>query len=417
MYIYIERERERKEDAREIEAEFSSREEIQRETREKRREKEMVVRDRTKEFFSTCQVLKQHDHSSTTIRRSHHERDGGGENETTTKTPLLLSKNETRFEKKKKKGDTSTQTSSSSVFSKKASTISKQIHTTSMKLQTLSQQLRRSNGLFGHSIEDINKLTFSIKSDITFLNRQLELLEVSSQRTTNSSQSGKQMKEHHAHIVGQLQKGLLKTTKGFQGVLASRSETMKAQSDRRVKFGQHKSNSLGRPINFRRHEERMAMSSKGNIESDEAVKNLTQTRLMVREQNYLQARATAVAEMEEHITDLGHIFVRLNDMVIEQEKDIERIDDNLAIAESNASMAHTELLKYLNSVQGNRMLIAKVFGVLLFLSSCSFRSWRKYIWIYYIKKPCLLHKRKSAAYIDRAVSPHGPNRTSNMSSK
>ena len=108
------------------------------------------------------------------------------------------------------------------------------------------------------------------------------------------------------------------------------------------------------------------MPSKGNTESDAAVQSLTQTRLMVREHNYLQARASAVAEMEEHITDLGHIFVRLNDMVIDQEKDIERIDDNLSIAESNASKAHGELLKYLASVQGNRMLIAKVFGVLLF---------------------------------------------------
>ena len=108
------------------------------------------------------------------------------------------------------------------------------------------------------------------------------------------------------------------------------------------------------------------MSSKGNTESDECVQNLTQTRLMVREQNYLQARATAVAEMEEHITDLGHIFVRLNDMVIDQESTIERIDDNLSIADRNASRAHGELLKYLESVQGNRMLIAKVFGVLLF---------------------------------------------------
>lgn len=242
--------------------------------------------------------------------------------------------------------------------------ISKQIHTTSMKLQTLSQQLRRSKGLFGSSVEDINKLTFSIKSDITFLNRQLELLELSSD--SGSSRGGPQTKEHHSAVVGQLQKGLLSTTKGFQGMLASRSETMKAQSDRRVKFGQHRPSTLGRPLNFRRHEERAFMPSKGNTtETDEAVQNLTQTRLMVREQNYLQARASAVADLEEHISDLGHIFVRLNDMVLEQEKDVERIDDNLGIAEDNANKAHNELLKYLASVQGNRMLIAKIFGILM----------------------------------------------------
>ena len=143
--------------------------------------------------------------------------------------------------------------------------ISKQIHTTSMKLQTLSQQptLERSVRICGN----INKLTFSIKSDITFLNRQLELLECSD---SGSSRGGPQTKEHHSAVVGQLQKDCSVPRKVFK-VCSSRSETMKAQSDRRVKFGQHRpANSLGRPLNFRRHEERAFMSSKGNTtETDE----------------------------------------------------------------------------------------------------------------------------------------------------
>ena len=327
--------------------------------RERERIKKSMVKDRTREFFSTCEALQR-------IQKSRQQKDSSvkvrlkKKNDDDEKTNF-----EFQFQKQTPLVPPKPPTSE---FSKKASMISKQIHTTSMKLQTLSQQLRRSKGLFGGSVENINKLTFSIKSDITFLNRQLELLELSSD--SGSSRGGPQTKEHHSAVVGQLQKGLLSTTKGFQGMLASRSETMKAQSDRRVKFGQHRpANSLGRPLNFRRHEERAFMSSKGNTtETDEAVQNLTQTRLMVREQNYLQARASAVADLEEHITDLGHIFVRLNDMVLEQEKDIERIDDNLGIAEENASKAHSELLKYLASVQGNRMLIAKVFGILMIFS-------------------------------------------------
>ena len=102
---------------------------------------------------------------------------------------------------------------------------------------------------------------------------------------------GPQTQEHHTHVVGQLQRGLLKSTKQFQGVLVERTETMKAQSERRVLYGQDSpSLALGRPLNFLRHRE---ASFKGTTpsEAEESVACLTQTRLMVRESNTLQDRS------------------------------------------------------------------------------------------------------------------------------
>lgn len=281
-----------------------------------------MVKDRTREFFSTVEALQTSDSNSAA------------------QVPLVAPKGQP------------------SAFAKQASSISKQIHTTSMKLSSLSQQLRRSKGLFGNSGEDINKLTYAVKADITFLNRQLEVLQECSK---GSNRGGSQTKEHHTQVVGQLQKGLLTATKGFKGVLAARSETMRSQSDRRGRFGQERASALGRPLDVYEQQG----EDKGNA-AEESVFNLTQTRLVVREANHLHARANAVADMETHINDLGSIFVRLNTMVIEQGQKIERLDDNLIVVQENTQKAQGELLKYLDSVSGNRMLIAKVFGILLF---------------------------------------------------
>lgn len=49
----------------------------------------------------------------------------------------------------------------------------------------------------------------------------------------------------------------------------------------------------------------------------------------------------------------------------EQGEQITRIDDNVADVVDNVNAAQSELLKYWNRVQGNRWLVAKLFGVLM----------------------------------------------------
>jgi syntaxin 5 len=51
--------------------------------------------------------------------------------------------------------------------------------------------------------------------------------------------------------------------------------------------------------------------------------------------------------------------------VSEQGEQITRIDDNVADVVDNVNAAQSELLKYWNRVQGNRWLVAKLFGVLM----------------------------------------------------
>lgn len=45
---------------------------------------------------------------------------------------------------------------------------------------------------------------------------------------------------------------------------------------------------------------------------------------------------------------------------------VERIDTNIQDVEMNVESAHSEILKYFQSVSKNRWLMIKIFGVLIF---------------------------------------------------
>jgi len=80
---------------------------------------------------------------------------------------------------------------------------------------------------------------------------------------------------------------------------------------------------------------------------------------------YIQERGQAIEAIERTINELGGIFGQLAGMVAEQGEMLQRIDANTEDVVDNVQGAQTELLKYWNRVQGNRWLVAKMFGVLM----------------------------------------------------
>ena len=80
---------------------------------------------------------------------------------------------------------------------------------------------------------------------------------------------------------------------------------------------------------------------------------------------YIHARGEAIEAIERTISELGGIFGQLATMVSEQSEMIQRIDANTDDVVDNVQGAQKELMKYWNRVSGNRMLIAKMFGVLM----------------------------------------------------
>jgi syntaxin 5 len=69
--------------------------------------------------------------------------------------------------------------------------------------------------------------------------------------------------------------------------------------------------------------------------------------------------------VEQTIVELGGIFKQLATMIKEQEEQIQRIDSNVDDVELNVNEAHSELLKYFQSVTSNRWLMIKIFIVLI----------------------------------------------------
>jgi syntaxin 5 len=80
---------------------------------------------------------------------------------------------------------------------------------------------------------------------------------------------------------------------------------------------------------------------------------------------YLESRDAALQQINSTIQELGGIFAQVAQMVQEQGELALRIDDNVDNVASHVEGAQAQLLKYLQTINSNRWLALKVFGVLL----------------------------------------------------
>lgn len=106
--------------------------------------------------------------------------------------------------------------------------------------------------------------------------------------------------------------------------------------------------------------------SLGDVAIDmDSQSNPLQLQLIDEQDSYIQSRANTMQNIESTIVELGSIFQQLAHMVKEQEETIQRIDANVEDTQLNVEAAHTEILKYFQSVSSNRWLMIKIFLVLI----------------------------------------------------
>jgi syntaxin 5 len=86
---------------------------------------------------------------------------------------------------------------------------------------------------------------------------------------------------------------------------------------------------------------------------------------LIPDQSYLESRTSAMQDVESHIVELGTIFNRLATMLQDQRELVENVHDNVEDAEQNVHRGQLALMATLRSLQSNRMLAAKVSGVLV----------------------------------------------------
>ncbi|KAF7228351.1 syntaxin-5a isoform X1 [Nothobranchius furzeri] len=278
-------------------------------------------------------------------------------------------------------------------FTLMAKRIGKDLSNTFAKLEKLTI-LAKKKSLFDDKAVEIEELTYIIKQDINSLNKQIAQLQ--DLIRSRSAPGGRHIQTHSNTIVVSLQSKLASMSNDFKSVLEIRTENLKQQRSRREQFSQPPvSSSPMMANNFRSRkkgaqepqaareprndyqgytttnlkESSVLMQDESRSMGDVAINmdsqsNPLQLQLIDEQDSYIQSRADTMQNIESTIVELGSIFQQLAHMVKEQEETIQRIDANVDDAQMNVESAHTEILKYFQSVSSNRWLMIKIFLVL-----------------------------------------------------
>uniref|UniRef100_A0A673MLJ9 Syntaxin-5 n=1 Tax=Sinocyclocheilus rhinocerous TaxID=307959 RepID=A0A673MLJ9_9TELE len=245
-------------------------------------------------------------------------------------------------------------------FTLMAKRIGKDLSNTFAKLEKLTILAKRKS-LFDDKAVEIEELTYIIKQDINSLNKQIAQLQ--DLVRSRSGQNGRHIQTHSNTIVVSLQSKLASMSNDFKSVLEVRTENLKQQRSRREHFSQAPvtaspllANNFSMSPLFLGGEVAIDMDSRANP---------LQLQLIDEQDSYIQSRSDTMQNIESTIVELGSIFQQLAHMVKEQEETIQRIDANVEDTQLNVEMAHTEILKYFQSVSSNRWLMIKIFLVLI----------------------------------------------------
>lgn len=250
-------------------------------------------------------------------------------------------------------------------FTVMAKRIGKDLSNTFAKLEKLTILAKRKS-LFDDKAIEIEELTYIIKQDINSLNKQIAQLQ--DLVRSRGAPGGRHIQTHSNTIVVSLQSKLASMSNDFKSVLEVRTENLKQQRSRREQFSQPPASSSALMANnfngsvLMQEESR----SRGDVAIDmDSPSNPLQLQLIDEQDSYIQSRADTMQNIESTIVELGSIFQQLAHMVKEQEETIQRIDANVEDTQLNVEAAHTEILKYFQSVSSNRWLMIKIFLVLV----------------------------------------------------
>ncbi|XP_066592011.1 syntaxin-5 [Prorops nasuta] len=257
-------------------------------------------------------------------------------------------------------------------FMVNAKAIGKNIASTYAKLEKLAL-LAKKKSIFNDRQMEIEDLTNIIKNDLTSLNQQIGKLQELSRRQRDSfaASQGHHITSHSSSVVMTLQSKLANMSNHFKSVLEVRSENMREEHSRRQQFTQGTVSTKLPPSVVSGQQGSILLQEQDKnssvvIDLGEGMQIQTQHQTQDDTESYLQSRAETMQNIESTIIELGGIFQQLAHMIKEQEEMVERIDSNIEDTELNVQAAHTEILKYFQSVTNNRWLMIKIFAVLIF---------------------------------------------------
>nr|KAF6439165.1 syntaxin 5 [Molossus molossus] len=165
------------------------------------------------------------------------------------------------------------------------------------------------------------------------------------------------------------QSKLASMSNDFKSVLEVRTENLKQQRSRREQFSRAPVSALPLAPNHLGGGA-VVLGAESRASGDVAIdmvdsRTSQQLQLIDEQDSYIQSRADTMQNIESTIVELGSIFQQLAHMVKEQEETIQRIDENVMGAQLDVEAAHSEILKYFQSVTSNRWLMVKIFLILI----------------------------------------------------
>ena len=292
-----------------------------------------------------------------------------------------------------------------------AQSISNDIDRTSQKLQRLAQ-LCQKKGLFEDHTTAIQELTYVIKQDLAKITEDVKALQDMSASRSGGGGRGQQA-AHVESVVGSLNKGVNTATKNFKDILEVRTKNMRESKSRTDHFVHaagiaNGGGSAGHPghgagaaaAHLRNNPLYSSQSNRASsapptspgkmddgarfeylslgddvpsqgdnpyARTPQSLQQEQQQALLLHDASdaYLESRSTAIETIESTIAELGGIFQQLAQMVSEQRETVQRIDANTDDVLVNVDRAQYEITKYWRRVSGNRMLMLKLFGVLI----------------------------------------------------
>uniref|UniRef100_A0A3B3ZMD7 Syntaxin-5 n=1 Tax=Periophthalmus magnuspinnatus TaxID=409849 RepID=A0A3B3ZMD7_9GOBI len=248
-------------------------------------------------------------------------------------------------------------------FTVMAKRIGKDLSNTFAKLEKLTILAKRKS-LFDDKAVEIEELTYIIKQDINSLNKQIAQLQ--DLVRSRGAPGGRHIQTHSNTIVVSLQNSTLHCM--VCSFVFCVLKNLKQQRSRREQFSQPPVSSS--PLMANNFSDSVLMQDESRSLGDVAIDmdsqtNPLQLQLIDEQDSYIQSRADTMQNIESTIVELGSIFQQLAHMVKEQEETIQRIDANVEDTQLNVEAAHTEILKYFQSVSSNRWLMIKIFLVLI----------------------------------------------------
>jgi hypothetical protein len=174
---------------------------------------------------------------------------------------------------------------------------------------------------------------------------------------------------HSDSVLSGLKGQLLGVAQSLRGVVAARGETVARTAERRQMFGG--AGALGGALEGAAGGgggggDAVISVAPAGFAADEAFAAVTQAQLSRDpELQYLSARARDVAGLEATISELGTLFGRLASVVAEQGGAVERIDADLEAAAGDMNRGAAQLERAWAAAKSNRGLALRVLGVLV----------------------------------------------------